>query len=258
MNEAGFNQLLVTLIVILLPGIIATAISDKLTVHSKWGAFKFSLYSFVLGMFAYSLLQLSVYAVDYYKGQTWSATVWRSLDVWANIVSDKPKIIAWELVFATVFSLPVALIVSWAINHKIFNKLAQALAVTTKYGDENLFSYYLNAKEVDWIYIRDIEHNLTYQGRIVSSSENERIQELVLSEVTVFRYEDSKELYSVPTMYLAKDAGKYVIEAIPPNLLGVEDGKETIDRGKHARSRKGARQADRRVVAKTNRATSRS
>lgn len=52
------NQLVVTIIIILLPGIIATVICDKIVVHSKWTTFKFSLYSFVLGFVTYALLQI--------------------------------------------------------------------------------------------------------------------------------------------------------------------------------------------------------
>jgi hypothetical protein len=36
------NQLVVSLVVILMPGIIAAIISDKLTSHSKWDSFKFA------------------------------------------------------------------------------------------------------------------------------------------------------------------------------------------------------------------------
>ena len=55
------------------------------------------------------------------------------------------------------------------------------------------------------------------------------MQEIVLSEVTVYRYEDSAELYSVPTIYLNKKLGQFIIEAIPENLLGEYDGKETVN-----------------------------
>ena len=112
------------------------------------------------------------------------------------------------------------------INYKVFNKLAQKINVSSKYGDENLYSYYLNAKEIDWVYVRDIENNLTYQGRIESYAENDHMQEMVLYDVTVFRYQDSVQLYSVPTIYLNKEMGKFIIEAIPKELLGEENDNQ--------------------------------
>lgn len=214
------NQLVVTLIVILLPGIIATVICDKITVHSKWTSFKFGIYALVLGVFSYSILQLIYYAYDIIKYCSFSPAKWHHLSTWNAAVADNPSIPALELALAFMLSIPVSFFAAFLINHKIFNKIAQKIHVSSKYGDENLFSYYLNAKEIDWIYVRDIENNLSYQGRIVSYSETEVMQELVMSEVTVYRYGDSAELYSVPTIYLTKDTGKFIIEAIPQNLLG--------------------------------------
>lgn len=227
------NQLAITVVVILLPGIIATVICDKITVHSKWDAFKYGLYSFVLGVFTYALLQLFFYAFDVAqyigsKDAVWPGK-WTHLKIWTSAVNDEQEISAWEIFLAACLSLPTAFLASWLITYKVFNKIAQALRLSAKYGDENLYSYYLNAKEIDWIYVRDPKANLTYQGRVVSHSETDDMQELVLSEVTVFRYEDSAELYSVPTIYLSKEIGQFVIEAVPASLLGPTNGKEAAN-----------------------------
>jgi hypothetical protein len=50
-------------------------------------------------------------------------------------------------------------------------------------------------------------------------SESEHVRELVLDHVTIYRYEDSARLYSVPTMYLSREIGKLVIETVPRELL---------------------------------------
>ena len=52
------------------------------------------------------------------------------------------------------------------------------------------------------------------------------MQELVLSEVTVFAYETSDEFYSIPLLYLSKARGSFIVEAVPPQLLEAQDGKE--------------------------------
>jgi len=220
------NQFVVTLVVILIPGIIAAVISDKITVHSKWNAFKFSLYAMILGLSAYAGLQLIIYAIDIFKACSFNVPSWSHLNVWNSATSKNHNIVASEVVYASILSLPVALFASFLINYKIFNKLAQKLKVSSKYGDENLYSYYLNAKEIDWVYVRDIENNLTYQGRIESYAENDHMQEMVLYDVTVFRYQDSIQLYSVPTIYLNKEMGKFIIEAIPKELLGEENDNQ--------------------------------
>ncbi len=217
------NQLVVALIVILLPGIIAAIISDKLTTHSKWDSFKFGLYSFMLGVLSYALLQAIVYAIDMAKAISFTPVSWHHLKIWNSALSGGTGIQAWEICVAVIFAVPVAFFASWSINYKLFNKIAQKIGVTTKYGDENLYSYYLNAEEIDWVYIRDPKNGFTYQGRVVSHSENDTVQELVLSEVSVYSYEDSTFLYQLPTIYLSREMGEFIIEAISPENLGASN-----------------------------------
>jgi hypothetical protein len=158
------NKLVVTIIIILLPGIIATIISDKLTYHSKWDSFKYGLYSLILGFFTYVFLQILVYIYDIFIACSLSNISWHHLTVWSNTTSENIDISFWEVGLAIILSVPIAFIASWSINYKILNKFGKYIHVTSKYGDENLFSYFLNSKEVDWVYVRDQTRGLTYQG----------------------------------------------------------------------------------------------
>ncbi|OLF59864.1 hypothetical protein BTN33_08770 [Aeromonas veronii] len=222
------NQLVVSLVLILTPGIIATIICDKLTNHSKWDSFKFSLYSLTLGMASYALLQLVIYInniIDYLIKPT-PRFEWSNINIWTSALNGGGGIEAWEIFFAVILSLPIALFASWLVNFKAFNKIARKLGVSNKYGDENLYAYYLNSQEIDWVYVRDRENDFTYQGRIVSHSDKNDLQEIVLSEVSVYRYSDSAYCYDVPTMYISRERGKLIIEAIPTEFLGEKnDGK---------------------------------
>jgi len=227
------NHLVVSMVTILFPGILSAIVADKITVHSKWEPLKFGVYALCLGILSYVTLQTLAYGYNCIEYLQKDKSVlnnieWYTLNIWSIVVDEKPSIVPWEIVVATLLSIPVAFFSSFLINYKIFNKIAKKISITAKYGDENLFSFYLNAKEVDWIYIRDIEANITYQGQVISYSENEKIQEIVLAKVTLFKYEDSEELYSVPSIYITKEMGKFIIEAIPPDYLG----DETNDREK--------------------------
>lgn len=215
------NQLGVVLVVVLFPGILATVLADKLTVHSKWRSFKYILYSLVLGVLSYALLQLIVYARDIWTYACTSDLKWTQLGIWKVAYSGTTGIPAWEVVSAVLVALPLALLVSACIQHKWLTRLGAWLRITDKFGDENLYTFFLNTREVDWVYVRDPDNDLTYQGRVFSFSENDqtRTQELVLYEVTAYRYKDSAELYSVPTVYLSKSMGKFIIETVPPELL---------------------------------------
>lgn len=220
------NQLLVIISIILLPGVIGTIIVDKLTVHSKWEPFKYILYSFVLGVFSYAFFQIIIYFRDFFRTCSFLNTQWTNLKIWNIGFTNETSLSGSEVIFAIVLSIPLSFFISWVINNKVLNKVGEFFKVTTKYGDENLYTYYLNTKEINWIYIRDIENNLTYQGRVLSFSENFNIQEVVLYDVTVYRYEDSAELYQVPTIYLANKAGSFRIESIPEKFLNKEEENE--------------------------------
>lgn len=230
------NELAVAISVILFPGIIASVVADKITVHTrKWDSFKYGMYSFVFGVFCYVILQILSWFVRYVPERLQVLPVRvGTLDVWSLVTDGKAKINLFEVFTATLLSVPVAFFGAFLINYKIFHKVAQKVRVSQKYGDENLYSYYLNAREIDWVYVRDFERKLTYQGRVVSFSETDKIQELVLSDVTVYAYDDSTEYYSVPSIYLCRDMGSFVIEAIPVENMGVPNGKEAVKYGKEA------------------------
>lgn len=216
------NKLALAIVVILFPGIIATIISDKITVHNtKWGSFKYGMYSFVLGTSCYILLQFILFFFNaaFCLFSNTGSTTWSHLKIWNIITDNEVKTKLSEIGQATMMSVPVAFFASFLINYKVFNKLSRKLGISNKYGDENLFSFYLNSDEVDWVYVRDAESDVTYQGRINSYSENNDIQELVLYNVTVYSYEESDELYSLPSIYLCKKMGSFVIESIPQELL---------------------------------------
>lgn len=213
------NQLLITVSIILFPGLISVVICDKLVVHPKWSSFKFILYSFILGVSSYGLLQLIIWFRCFLHPYSFFVGPFTNLEIWSYAIKTQPVIKGWEVIFSTICSIPVAMIASFIVNHKIINKIGKYFNITEKYGDENLFSYYVGAKEIDWVYVRDKQRGLTYQGRVFLSSENDNIQELLLSNVTVYNYEDSQKLYTVPTIYLTRRAGRFIIEAIPEDLM---------------------------------------
>jgi hypothetical protein len=220
------SQLLIIVVVVLLPGILATAIADKLTIHSSWDSFKFALYALVLGMLNYSLLQLLVYGWDvvvYAWGavgthHAWTAR-WTTLGVWTIAQNGNSNVASIEVVAATVLAIPLSFGVSACIHHKLLTRIGRWLHATSKYGDESLCSYFMSMKGSEWIYVRDKESNLTYKGRVVLHSETEQMHELVLQEVVVYRYEDSSRLYSAPLVYLSREMGKLVIESAYLELL---------------------------------------
>lgn len=211
------NELAVLIGIILFPGLISAIVVEKITTRSRpWGALKYGMYSFIFGLISYTTLQVIMLIK---QGLFEKPINYSYLSVWGFIFDPKTQFLLADVFWATIIAMPIGIVVAAIINHKLVNKLARFFHASFKYGDENLFSYFLNARDTDWIYVRDKENGLTYQGRVLSYSENQHFQELVLFDVTVYGYDDSSEYYSVPKLYLSRPIGEFKIESVPAELL---------------------------------------
>jgi len=207
------NRLVISLIVLLIPGLIAALVYDSITRHEKWNNFTFSVAAVLFGWFSY----LPLYLIN------WLFSVFSCFHInfLFNIFITLLKLlnnkaidnsIYIDIVFSSVFAVIFAFLAACCVNRKYLNRLPQKIHISSKYGDENLFSYYLNSDEIDWIYIRWPERNLIYRGRIDNYSETRDIQELVLLDVDIYNYQDSAFLYHTKNIYLCGKAGDFIIE----------------------------------------------
>ncbi|WP_136467324.1 hypothetical protein [Flagellimonas onchidii] len=117
-----------------------------------------------------------------------------------------------EVIWASIISILLGFIISKIDHSKLINNLARKLNISNKYGDENLYSYFLNSPDINWVYLRDIENSLTYLGTVESFSETTEHKEIVLGQVTVYSYPKSKELYEIDRIYLVYPKDKLIIE----------------------------------------------
>lgn len=194
------SALALKLILILVPGGLATLILEKLTTYLKWEPFKFIINSILLGGLSYLLSDLIFYifyAEDIKK-------------FWLTFTSN--NIPFWEIIRATGVAIFIGFLASWIENKKMLSRFARKLNIADKYGEENLYSYFLNSKEVTEVYVRDIANNLTFYGIVDSFSENEQINEITLRDVSVYRYDDSAFLYEMPKVFLSRPKSSIFIE----------------------------------------------
>jgi hypothetical protein len=210
--ENAMSQFAVTLIAVMFPGIISAIVADKITSHSKWDSFKFGLYSLVLGILAYALLQALSLVFDLFVDDGFSSR-WNWLTIWDRAAKADAIVNPYEVGWAAVLAFPVAFAASFSVNYKVFNKIASFLKISKKFGDENLFSYFMNGDGIDWVYIRDRAADLTYEGQVMSFAENTTCHEVVLANVKVYNYTTSELCYEVPFIYLCKAFGEIVIES---------------------------------------------
>jgi hypothetical protein len=206
------SELMIRLIVLLIPGVIAALIIETLTVHKAWDKFRFMVYAILLGFASYALLQLVLGIIWFTCRLLAFDFTYTKLGSWASLFNAKDPIDVIEVMLACGASVILGGGLSAIIQYKVTHRIARWLRISDKYGDENLFSFFLNAKEVTWICIRMPSKNLTYEGWRESFSETDKIREIVLRDVRVYRYEDSALLYEVPAIYLCLPVDDIVIE----------------------------------------------
>lgn len=194
------SALALKLILILIPGGLATLILEKLTTYLKWEPFKFIINSILLGGLSYLLSDLIFYILYADNIQKF----------WLTFTSN--DIPFWEIIRATGVSVFVGFGASWVVNKKLISRSARKFNIADKYGEENLYSYFLNSKEVSEVYVRDIANNLTFHGIVDSFSENEQISEITLRDVKVYKYDDSSFLYKMPKVFLSRPKNCIFIE----------------------------------------------
>lgn len=218
------SELTIRIIIILIPGVIASLVLNVLKVrHKKQSDYLFTLISIVFGLSSYLLLQVLFFIGIFVKNLIFcSSENYESLKTLEGLANSTTTIVYFEVTLACLCSLILAYFVAYLDNKKIVNKIARKFNVSNKYGDENTYSYFLNSQDIDWVYVRDIEKNLTYLGKVEVFSETEEIKELVLSDVTVYTYPDSEELYRIEKIYLSYPRDKVTIER--PNFK--ENAKE--------------------------------
>src|SRR5690606_22826422 len=168
------------LFIVLLHGLIASVIFEKLTIHHKWTPFKFVYNSIIFGVLSYLSAHLFLGIFNFLtcsKILLFQDSEDNFSAFWNNISTKEIdfSIVVW----ATIFSMIVSIAAVYLDFNKFFNKIGKFLRVTNKYGDESLFYKFLNSEDVFEVYIRDEQNGITYHGLIDSYSESEGCSEKI-------------------------------------------------------------------------------
>ena len=188
----NITELTFRLLIIFFPGIIAHLIVDALTEHRERTSFQIILYSFVLGVGSYCALWLCS-LVLHGVGRPFPFDV----QVFSTLTKGVPAVSFEELLGATIGAVILALCVSLALNKKWVHNLAQITSISNKFGDLDVWSFTFNAKDVEWVVVRDLRHNLYYKGWVRAFSPTFKENELLLRDVEVFKNDTGEKLYSV-------------------------------------------------------------
>ncbi|MCC6477453.1 hypothetical protein IT157_10410 [bacterium] len=203
-----FTSFTIQILVLFLPGIIATVIVETLTPEKQRPAYYFVVFAFVNGFLSYLFLSLVVFVLfktGLIVDQELGRGFWMALEKAAN---GKPEaqipIDSNSIFWATMSGIIVGFIMAAVIRHGLVFRLARFLRVSKKYSDDDVWGYALNStsRGVGWATIRDTKNDLTFDGWIHAFSEGLPQKEVFLEQVKVYQSSTSKLIYDLPALYL--------------------------------------------------------
>ncbi|MGO9611729.1 MAG: hypothetical protein ACLPX5_01670 [Dissulfurispiraceae bacterium] len=162
----------------------------------------------MLGIFSYFLYWFGLKFINQISPDSFSLKVvfLRSLTNSASPFSYR------EIAIVCVLAICLGVIISATLNHKLWNKLARFSGITKKFGELDVWGYFLNIKEIVWVTVRDHKNNLIYDGWVQAFSDDSKDAELLLRDVSIFKNDSGEFLYQSGAVYLSRNREDISIE----------------------------------------------
>lgn len=237
------------IILIFFPGIISFIIFDLLSGHKEYKTERFFLLSFVFGIASYFLSFILYYFITFiiccsdiiiYKFpicETFRHNFYSTSILISNTHIFNDKLFnSYEFFISTILSIVfVAPVISYITYHKLLFKISRKYNITNDHGHIDVLSFLFNSKDVEWIVVRDKETEITYQGWLHSFSDGNGKDEMLLSDVKVYK-NDGAEIYETEWLYLSYKPDKIIIESPnykisstgPYKLNVIDEDEETV------------------------------
>ncbi|HEU4557333.1 MAG TPA: DUF6338 family protein [Longimicrobium sp.] len=193
------------------PGVLCALLVDALTVHRERTPAQFLTNAFALGMGSYLSLALVRDAV---AGIARWFRLRPPLDVTSfdALVNDRVKIAWGEITLAATVGMVLSCIGAAAMNRKLVARAANALGITRRTGDFDVWGFLFNSRWGNVVTVRDVAQDTVYSGAVEAFSESVQNAELLLRNVKVFRNSTTAKLYDADRVYIARDTTSLVIE----------------------------------------------
>lgn len=193
------------------PGVLCALLVDALTVHRERTPVQFLTHSFALGMGSYLTLAL---VRDVAAAFAEWLRLREPLDItfFDALVNDGVRIAWGEIALATLVGFVLSCLVAAAMNRRLVARAANALGITRKTGDLDVWGFLFNSRWGNVVTVRDVAQDTVYSGAVEAFSESAQSAELLLKDVEVFRNSTTAKLYDADRVYIARDTTSLVIE----------------------------------------------
>lgn len=195
------------LMLLFLPGIICAYIVNELTAQRNRAPFVFTVQSFVFALISYFSFWVLVHALS-----LWKPELKTSLHFLSALSDPQKSFSLGEIVKVSVWAVLIGLAFAWAEQNKFLNRCARRACITKKFGEKDVWGYFFNSPEIEWVTVRDHTNDLIYDGWVQAFSDDSEGAEILLRDVSVYRNSTRESLYQVGALYLAKNRENISIE----------------------------------------------
>lgn len=213
------NELFVKVILIMLPGVFASLILKQLSATHSKSTLMFIINSIIMGFGIFLIMEFfcSLWNIGYCIYKATSTLKWgTNLSVWDYLLGSSKTINKSELIISYLISIPAGVLLSIFETKKYFIKFLHRLKVTDRFGDDDIWSFYMNSDEVTWVYVRDKNNDTTYYGKIRAFSDSGTKRELILENVSVYESSTASPIYDIEIVYLDLNNTDYLTETAKP------------------------------------------
>lgn len=210
------TELIWKLFLLLLPGVVLTIMMKQIFSGLKYSTFEFVINSALFGIATLILMELAYSVFNIFTTlftEKYTLKWGLNLSIWDNLFDNEKNFNKLEIILSYILSIPLGVFYGYILSKKLLNKLFQKIGLTHRYGDDDVWSFYLNSPDTDWILIRDKKNNLTYFGKIRAYSDTNEKRELLIKDVDVYTTDECEHLYQSDTVYLELDNYNFSIES---------------------------------------------
>lgn len=209
----SLSSFLIRIIFLALPGIIGTRLYHKLKGRRPQKDWEDVVEIAIFSVLSYGLYGLIVWAAH---SLGWASPSFTAFEALAN----ENVSIRWsEIAIACLIGVSISFVSALFYYQKLINRVGQAFGVSSRFGDEDVWDFFHNVQNIDWLFVRDHKLNVTYFGWIQVFSDSEKERELLLRDVRVYsnsEVEDGsatgKFLYEASVIYLSRNRYDITIE----------------------------------------------
>jgi len=186
-----------------------------ITTHQKYTIFEFDIYSAVLGIGTFIIMELFCSLYWFILGifsKSISTEFGLNLKIWDNLLNGQSTLNKNEIFISYLLAIPIGFFWGFIISKKIIIRIFQKLKLTKRYGDDDVWSFYLNSPSTEWIYLHHKKSNLTYFGRIRAYSDSTEKREILIEDVIVYESDTWTEKYQSNAVFLELNNFDFTIE----------------------------------------------